>query len=591
MKAKFNTFIPIVGCALLACAMPACVDHEYDLDEDIDMTIGVGGDLTLPVSSTDELPLSQIFNLDANSSIKEAEQGEYGLNAGDYVLVQSGNSSDSKFQIGEVRITGLGNSTASSEEFEFVNAGQGAVTVQANPTINSFSLTENNVNRDLVSLSAADMNVELTCNVTYASSTGYNGDLVINKDFTITFDPAWTVEPAGSAVSLSSVSHNVLRFDAPYTLAAGSTLSVGFRLTHVDLTGCGAGEGLYERGKFHLESKIDMSGDVTLADWAGAAVGAVEKVSLTCTTDVQSALISSVTAVVDPEINVNDTQFTINDIPEFLSDDSNRLDISNPRLYLTVSNNSPVAATINATLASYKNDAPGTPIAKVEIGEANGTAPIIVEGNGTTHILLSQEPVQAAGVSNVTVPNLSSLLSTIPDFMRLQNIDCKAVQQEVTLALAPEYSIHTEYEAVVPLAFSSSMTLHYTHDEGEWDVDDLDKYNVKEVLVTFNAVNTIPLNMTPEVKALDKYNEEISNVTATVTGSVAPGTPANPSTNNIEVVLRSTGANLGNLDGVRLIFDATSDAAYAGINLNSAQNLRFTDIKVKLVGGAIIDLN
>ena len=57
------------------------------------------------------------------------------------------------------------------------------------------------------------------------------------------------------------------------------------------------------------------------------------------------------------------------------------------------------------------------------------------------------------------------------------------------------------------------------------------------------------------------------------------------------MTLRSNAKNIGNLDGIRFTFTATCPEQYAGIALNEAQRVRFTDIKVKLKGGIGVDLN
>ena len=78
--------------------MQGCVDHGYDLSQDIDMTMEFGGNLTLPPSSVAPYSMKKIMNLpdDGSSSIRP-DGALYGLSAGDYVLVQSGSGSSTTF--------------------------------------------------------------------------------------------------------------------------------------------------------------------------------------------------------------------------------------------------------------------------------------------------------------------------------------------------------------------------------------------------------------------------------------------------------------------------------------------------------------
>ena len=61
----------------------SCVDDSYDLTKDIDMTITVGGDLSIPGSGTEEFTLEEIMDLEDNSVVKADAQGNYALNKAD----------------------------------------------------------------------------------------------------------------------------------------------------------------------------------------------------------------------------------------------------------------------------------------------------------------------------------------------------------------------------------------------------------------------------------------------------------------------------------------------------------------------------
>lgn len=78
--------------------LSSCVDNDYDLTKDIDLTVNVGGDLSLPGSSTELYTVAQILDLSSNSSIKPDGQ-LYGLEQGDYVLVQGGDPTNTSVSI------------------------------------------------------------------------------------------------------------------------------------------------------------------------------------------------------------------------------------------------------------------------------------------------------------------------------------------------------------------------------------------------------------------------------------------------------------------------------------------------------------
>lgn len=60
--------------------LASCVDDQYNLDKDIDMTVTVGGDLAIPGSNTEEIKLKTILELQENSCVQPNANGDYVLN-------------------------------------------------------------------------------------------------------------------------------------------------------------------------------------------------------------------------------------------------------------------------------------------------------------------------------------------------------------------------------------------------------------------------------------------------------------------------------------------------------------------------------
>ena len=574
---------------LAATGVVGCVDHDYDLSEDIDVTIQLGGDnLTLPGSSTDQLFLSKILDLEQGSSIKAVENdGEYGLAKGDYVLIQDGNSSPSRFEVPEVSLGHINGSTSTTVLPEFYNPG--GQSVISNPTDmihNTIRLSDDNVTRDLVSLESADMDVKMKLNVRYTSSD-FTGTAYVEKGYTITFDKCWTVEVGDEATAqyLESVNPYTLRFKQRYGISPDHGLSARVRLVRADLTGLAAGQGLYAPGKFLIENQVVSSGDVSI-DVADLPAGSRANITVVSEISVSDARLLKVRGIVDPKINISETKFDINDIPDFLSDPENHLDLSNPQVTLSITNNSPLPITLNGRLTSYSK---GNEIAEVGIGESYGTAPVIAHANGTTDIIISRAPV-AGAADNIVVPELSTLLNTIPDLISFHDAVSKAVPQVSEFILGSTYTFDCDYTAVIPLAFGDAMQLHYTHIDDNWD-EDLEKYNFNTAVVTADVVNTIPLDMTPDAVALDAHGNDYTTIDVDVDGTVSAGTIAQPSVTQLKITLKSTGKNISGLDGVKLLFYATANDSFTGTNLNKDQAVKFENIKITLKGGVLVDLN
>lgn len=574
---------------LAATGVVGCVDHDYDLSEDIDVTIQLGGDnLTLPGSSTDQLFLSKILDLEQGSSIKAVENdGEYGLAKGDYVLIQDGNSSPSRFEVPEVSLGHINGSTSTSVLPEFYNPdGQSVISNPTDMIHNTIRLSDDNVTRDLVSLESADMDVKMKLNVRYTSSD-FTGTAYVEKGYTITFDKCWTVEVGDEATAqyLESVNPYTLRFKQRYGISPDHGLSARVRLVRADLTGLPAGQGLYAPGKFLIENQVVSSGDVSI-DVADLPAGSRANITVVSEISVSDARLLKVRGIVDPKINISETKFDINDIPDFLSDPENHLDLSNPQVTLSITNNSPLPITLNGRLTSYSK---GNEIAEVGIGESYGTAPVIAHANGTTDIIISRAPV-AGAADNIVVPELSTLLNTIPDLISFHDAVSKAVPQVSEFILGSTYTFDCDYTAVIPLAFGDAMQLHYSHIDDNWD-EDLEKYNFNTAVVTADVVNTIPLDMTPDAVALDAHGNDYTTIDVDVDGTVSAGTIAQPSVTQLKITLKSTGKNISGLDGVKLLFYATANDSFTGTNLNKNQAVKFENIKITLKGGVLVDLN
>lgn len=578
----------VVGVALSVLGMASCVDHDYDLSKDIDMNVTLGGDITLPPSSTANYTMAQILNLDAGSSIKPVG-AEYGLSAGDYVLVQDGTSSPASFTINRVHLTDL-QAAPTSAELTFTGIGvEALVHTDVIDLVNRLNISDNTVDRQLTSLRVADVDIRLDLRVSFSALDNYHGKIVLDQGFEIEFPDTWTIINNlndGGGVR----DGHIYVMGTSRTLTPGQTLMLSVTVKRIDLTDAGSGQGLYAPGRFNLDADIVSNGKVSISSGALAA-GVTTRLRLDIQPSIPTAYINGFTGKVNPDINIAPTSFSISDVPDFLKEGDNNLDISNPRIRLQVQNTAPVDVNINALLKGfYSNAAP----VEVWIGSAHGTDPIMIKAKSNTVIVLSrlgQGADTAAGEVNVAVPGLGNLISTIPDRISLENIEAKVpADKEYTFDFGPTYRFSVDYRAIVPLAFGPELRLFYTTDT-DIDSDELHKYNFRKVEATVKVVSTVPMQMVPKVYAIDSEGKRLTDITATIDGTVGGGTLQSPATADLTIVLSSTAANLARLHGVEFEFDGTTAPSCVGVPLNEAQSLKFEEIRLRLIGGVDIDLN
>lgn len=571
-----------------------CVDDKYDLDQ-LDKTVTVGGDLTLPGSSTDTYTLGEVLDLKPGSAIRAVAEGEYGLKAGDYVLEQTTKPTSSSIDVPAVQLTDIKGSQV-RVNIPNIPCGIPGGGVQEVPldVEATAKLATSNVDPTITALSS------LTCNVPIEIVLGYNspdykGDIVFQQGYTLSFDKSWTLSIADAATAefLEFVPNSThqLRFKAERTVNNSRKLVMKLNLTKLDFSQLPAGQGFVPGknggpGSFALSAAIDLDGKVNVDLGALSSLPFGKKTNIEIVTDakVVSATLTSFTGKINPKININNTSFSINDIPDFLSDNGNCLDIANPTFKIAVSNTSPIAVNLSATITAYKD---GKPTAVVKIG-APSTEAIVLEGNGETKLCLSPSGQGDADSKGIKVANLGSLLNTVPDKIEITEIKAQAVDRTYTLNLGRNYTFSSGYDVVVPLSFGPDMRLNYTTTDDGWD-SDLGKYSFNDAMISLTVDNTIPLDMLPSVVLLDKHGNVFAGAKVSVQGSVAAGSLEKPSQSQLKITV--SGQKLDGLDGMKIDFTAKSNSNYVGVNLNEKQSLRFTDLKLGIKGGITIDLN
>lgn len=90
-----TNFLRISAFALVACLLSSCVDEKYDLNN-VDLTVGTTGDLTLPTSSTDSIILKNLMDL--------KDDGIVQIINGEYYIVEDGKADVPKINIDNISI-------------------------------------------------------------------------------------------------------------------------------------------------------------------------------------------------------------------------------------------------------------------------------------------------------------------------------------------------------------------------------------------------------------------------------------------------------------------------------------------------------
>jgi hypothetical protein len=552
---------------LLSSCMLSCVDSEYDLSKDLDMTVTVGGEnLTIPASNTKNITLEKIFDLNEESTVKADADGNYALS-------QTGKGSNTRVSIEEITIKSSEIALQSARtELNYMMSPSGTLEATVNDKT-SFSIDKRNITTDVTELYSSDviMPASLRMNIEGSNS------LTLKKGFQIEFPDYMTITTTDQRVKITG---SVLTFIQDINVSQNSALYIPIQVTRIDFESMGTGKGLVAPGHLVIADDINISGTSTTT--GGSAIQMIMDTEI----KIDEIQLTQVTAKVNPEINVSIDPITINNLPDFLKDEQVRIDMTDPKIYLTVSNTSPVEVNFSGVLKSYKG---GKLLASVPVGQSPNL--ITIPGNQPDEYIIClhrlNNHVEGADAS-VTVENLNDLIETIPDEIRMDNIEAKASDKRCTIVLG---NVKTDYEINAPLQFNEGTNIVYSDVIDNWnkDVKDL---SVKEVVITMDAQNSIPLTMNMEVKAINKNGTVLNSISTEVSSQIAAGTMENAKVTPLKITLKSTDANaFKELDGLKYEVSATSSAETSGKVLNKNQYLRLENMTIKIKGGVTVDMN
>lgn len=578
----------IMYCFLFFVTMgfASCVDDQYDLDKDVDMTVTVGGDLTIPGSSTEEITLKKIFDLEEDSNVQPDAEGNY-------VLSQQGETSVSDVNIGKVTVAGDEIEVNGSESYLSFDKDKVLPDMTVTDEVderNSFKI-DSDVTRDVVALKTAQVNMPISFRMYYE---GNAGTLYLKKGFVLTFPAYMTLATDDPKVEVSDNGDvKALVFKEDTEIRKHTELAVVARVTAIDFEKMDEGMGLVERGHLFMTGDIRAIGTSYVKT---SEFGSANQINLTLTTDVDIDEMDIFRAVakVDPQISVSVSPVKIQNLPDFLNDDEVSINLNDPRIFINVTNPTPVDINLTAQLTPVKDGIMLTD-KTVQIGsETEAASQVIIPGNVTDYRICIHQITDEAGIEAdriVSVPGLNRLIEKIPDEIRMEPVETTAVQEFKEIELGGDYRIETDYQLETPLQFNEGTEVIYSEKMDGWG-SDMEDYDFKEVVVSMKATNAIPLDLQMTADAIDVEGNILSEVSATVEGNITAGTPNRKTNSELKIILKSSSTEaLHRLDGLTYRVSAKTTKEVAGTVLNENQTLKLDGIRIQIKGGITMDMN
>ncbi len=578
--------IVLLGGALLA----GCVNDDYDFDE-VDSTMGfIGGELQLPASSTTEITLEDVLELEDGDCVVADRV------TGDYSFVQEGDDvAPSHPSVDRIRVA----QRMPPEEtpLPLERNSQGKYEASGNVQVFHFS---GDKPEEVVELTSADLSADLSAGTTSGESASFDFTLNLTdlrsvvstvEELTIAFpeymelsgidagDRTFTQD--GSEVTFSNLpTSRDLKLSVKI-----STLNFGF-YESLDNRLVVEGNNIYLDGSIYVAIRTARSSSSSSYVRVGSSFG------------MDNFYISSVTGKFNPEIDMTDLgSVDVTGVPDFLRGDDVCVDLANPQVLLTIKSDLSMGGTVDGTIKAFFNDGSGPVVVPVE--------GIKINAGGTTTICICRNADGITGYDDMKeVPNLSDIIRRIPDRIEFSAVATADATKEVEFELGRTYDIQPSYTVKAPIAFAEDAQIVYRDTVDGWN-SDLEDYELSDnsyIELTANVENRIPAFLTLSAYAIDVNGKRMSDseIEVKVDNTIlASSNGVEPVGSAIVVKVEQKQSDaLERLDG--LVFDFAASArnpqdrtdVVDNITLNSRNHtILINDIKVKLVGTVIGDFN
>lgn len=572
-------------------ALVSCVNNDYDLTKDIDMTVSIGGsEFAIPGGKTEEITLGKVLELDDEDLVKTDEKGNYYLEqAAEEPMISTIEVESFIIPAPFIEPIDLG---VDIPNIPFpVRADLPNIPPIDFPEANTeFNFSQTGLPVELKTISSIRTDMKTVVTLSYTNASIKKATLT---DVVLTF-PEYIIS--------EDLTNHKLSLPDVTLLSSIQNYSKTITIQGIDCSKLKEGEGL--DGKTH---SIKISGEISITGKVNVNASDItlplrdSRLELKANINMNTFTAKSVTGKVDPEITITADPIKLNNLPDFLSDNETHLDVENPMIFITINNGSPLEANITGTLSPYKD------------GKLTITNPInfsITDISGKSEntpatdqrFCLSPIDPKIAGVKHCPVPDLSSLINKIPDEIRF-NIIPKAADKEVTVDLGkPEgFTFKTDYKVNVPFVFGDKLSIVYKDTIDGW-MEDLEDFEIQLVHVTGTVINKIPLalSLTAEPTTLNSKGEAIKldgvEIKVKTNGkeddnTITTGNEQGTSTALIIEMKETKAGSMKKLDGIVLRAVAKSSQAAAGKQLNKNQSVQLIDLKLKVPGGVKVDLN
>ena len=589
---KKSTVAPLLACLLLSpLAFTSCTDDHYDLNE-VDSTIGVGSDgLRLPTSSTDEIQLSDVLELNESDVVKIQENGDYMFEQDggdvtparpmiDIIQISKQSTTSEALVIPKNLITGINAMGKKTGVRKADNIGKEA-------PVNKFDFSGNKP-AEVLSLKTVSVDANIKLAVSFSSALKSCVTKIAKLSLNMPSYMSFTATTTSGDLSVNG--HKI-------TLANISTaneITLNIDINALDFNSGNNGNNgtlAIEGGKIKMDGEVVMGVEISPSDinLSGLTSG---DLSITSHIQFPDFKVTGAQGRFSPTIDLGNLgEATINNVPDFLKNGNVVVDLANPQIWLTTNSDLTLDGYVDGVIKAYKQ---GQVIASVNVNGIN------IQANATSKICICRNASLVDGsmfTQVIEVPTLSTLIRTIPDKLVFE-ADARAdSKKEYAITFGRQYNISPSYTIKAPVAFAEDARIVYNDsiEDMNKDLKDLDFAEGTYINVDANVENKVPAHLTVSAYAVDVNGKRMNDVSIVVSDVVAgspDGTTPVVTPLNVKVQQNKPGV-LKNVD--KLMFTIEGSAKengniIEGVTLNAYKHtLVARDIVVKVVGKMIIE--
>lgn len=571
----------------LVAGLSACIDERYDLDKDIDYTISVGGDLSVPASSTEDVTLKNLLDMEENSMVQADEDGFYSM-------VKTNAVQQTDVKIDSILFNDeMFDSQAEVSFLEFPEAmiqmlpDDEPVEAPIRNISTSASLEKTDITEELLAIDNAVTELPMDLEYRFLENNDIQR-LILKEGYEIRFPEYITISASEETdAALFEVDSRSVRIKQDLEIGTdGLTIPIMIRM--LDFTKMPEGSGFRYPSYMKIDFDIVSTGQVYFYKKDFPADRNRWNIHFARIPRLKTGKILNCKVKVAPDIDMEVEPIWFDNVPDFLSDEEVVVDLYDPKMYMTVTNTAPVDVNVNAEIFSHRKDGSVT---SIEVGDRHGT-PILVPKSVENYIICfhKQDSEITDADQSIQLPNIDILMGKMPEYISVENIESEVPDEYYYVRPGRTYSVTTEGRIEAPLAFCEETNLVYEKTMDGWH-EDLDKYEIRAATVTMEAENRIPLDMELEAEPVDVDGNRIEGIAVAVDKDIKAGNQEQSTVMSLNIDLTSQEGAMRNLDGLVLRANATVPSDYRAQQLNENQTLALRDIRIKIKGGIKIDLN